>query len=37
MQLDQQRFPTNKTDMFLASKLMPVTIATMTPAAIAGL
>ena len=29
MQLDQ-RFPADKTDMFLASKLMPLTIATMT-------
>jgi hypothetical protein len=34
MQLDQ-RFPADKTDMFLASKLMPLTIATMTPAEIA--
>jgi hypothetical protein len=34
MQLDQH-FPADKTDMFLASKLMPLTIATMTPAEIA--
>ena len=33
MQLDQ-RFPADKTDMFMASKLMPLTIATMTPAEI---
>jgi hypothetical protein len=33
IQLDQ-RFPADKTDMFLASKLMPLTIATMTPAEI---
>ena len=36
MQLDQ-RFPADKTDMFLASKLMPPTIATMTPAEISSL
>ena len=36
MQLDQ-RFPVDKTDMFLASKLMPLTIATMTPEEIASL
>jgi hypothetical protein len=34
MQLDQY-FPADKTDMFLASKLMPLTIVTMTPAEIA--
>jgi len=34
MQLDQ-RFPADKTDMVLASKLMPLTIATMTTAEIA--
>ena len=33
MQLDQC-FPADKTDMFLVSKLMPLTIATMTPAEI---
>ena len=33
MQLDL-RFPADKTGMFLASKLMPLTIATMTPAEI---
>ena len=36
MQSDQ-RFPADKTDMFLASKLMPLTIATMTPAEISSL
>ena len=34
LQLDQ-RFPADKTDMFLASKLVLLTIATMTPAEIA--
>jgi hypothetical protein len=34
MQLDQ-RFPADKTDMFLASKLVPLTIATMTTSDIA--
>ena len=36
MQIDQ-RFPADKTDMFLASKLMPLIIATMTPAEITSL
>ena len=34
MQLDQH-FQADKIDMFLASKLIPLTIATMTPAEIA--
>jgi hypothetical protein len=36
MQLDQY-VQAEKTDMFLASKLMPLTIATMTPEEIASL
>jgi hypothetical protein len=34
LQLDQ-RFPADKADMFLASKLVPLTIATMIPEEIA--
>jgi hypothetical protein len=34
LQLDQ-RFPADKTNMFLVSKLVPLTIATMTPGEIA--